>query len=715
MKKNLFNNQLPKPLSEDKSSSFRHRQSSTDIWLWSTSAILCLVFIFVLSRLIILWNQTPTPVKQINRQVKSNNNETVLTLPTTADVSVSEMVKDDPNFRADQLIFKQIYQAPTTSWPVAVLANQSQIVDLPTNIKKDIINYYEIRRHYNLEPVVNQLNQQGSVLVDNPFGTTEQDFFDFYDSAQQAGWPLLLTNDVIFYYYQNNIKEVYKAVEAGFYDSLWQISNGLFEAANQRYRAAISQIDQKNNPILEAYRLNAQYWAVAIKLLVPKTNQINKDGLVSNSIVFRSGDDQVYKMPQLDSNLSREVDQEVALIQAAASQKSSPIFGHEIDYALFAPDNNYQVGGRLTNFSIASRWLSYTWPTYSQEIDCPDCQLDIDDWRVNFLAANVLARDLASNQEFKNHWAKIYKTINYFSGLRDELTYVHYFKAQQEVLGDQTLEERVSSGENERNEFLDQLQRVILKNNFSTADGGWNRQLAQDRAKIGLRALQDNYWPGQKIDWSKISSSLDSFIDQQQVEDWQTNQFWSSLEMIGEWFAKILPNHPDWFKPTWWKNQQLALAKFYLINWQLPADQRGVALPKNALSQDSSSGDSLVSIDTNGLSMIDRQIAEAKMLRLAFAKLQASNLLSEQKLTETINVLQMIKDLAVKQSAGQAWTKEESDQINNFFQSRILQSGDKKLPKADKKDFSLQKIMARIELRKINDQPHILIGPVIEP
>lgn len=42
-----------------------------------------------------------------------------------------------------------------------------------------------------------------------------------------------------------------------------KISNGLFKMANQRYQAAISQAIKGNDPILEAYRLNAQYWAVA--------------------------------------------------------------------------------------------------------------------------------------------------------------------------------------------------------------------------------------------------------------------------------------------------------------------------------------------------------------------------------------------------------------------------------------------------------------------
>ena len=270
-----------------------------------------------------------------------------------------------------------------------------------------------------------------------------------------------------------------------------------------------------------------------------------------------------------------------------------------------------------------------------------------------------------------NNWAKIYKVISYFSGLRDELTYVHYVKAQKEVLGDQSLEAVARLDETSRNQILERLRMALLNNEFPKASGGWNRQSQDDRPKIGLRVLQDHYWPGQSIDWSAVGQKLDVFLNTQTTTDWQANQFWSSIDILKEWFNQILVANKEWIRPSWWKPQYLALGKFYLVNWQLPSDQRRIALPDSNLVQDNSTNESLVSIDTASLPAIDQQIALAKMLRLALAKLQASNLLSEQKLVDTINTLEMIKNLAIKQSAGQSWNREESQAMNIFFQSAI--------------------------------------------
>ena len=714
VKKGLFSNNLPESSATSYSSSCQSSKSGN--WLWIASAVLCLVFIVVISRLIVVWGEQSKP---------RNKPQTVIVSTTTAeqpllqfgqDAALRTVILQDSDFRADQLVFSQIYQAPTTSWPLAVLMNQAQVPELPVNIKSQVANYYEVRRSYNLEPLAKKLNEQGSAVIDNPFGQPEQDFFSFYQAARKDQWPIILTTDAIFYYYQNNLKEVYKALEAGLYDGLWQISLNLFDLANRRYQAALSQSTGGNDPMLEAYRLNAQYWAVTLKLLAPQNGQISGDGLAISATAFQIGDDQTYKLPVISSDLSQEVEQEVSLIQKAEAENLSPLFGQMFDYRIFKPDASYQSGGRLANFSLAGKWLGRSWPIYYRNQDCPDCQLDVDDWRLNFLAANILARDLSSNQEIKNYWAKVYKTISYFAGLRDELTYVHYTKAQQEILDGQSLEQIMRLDEMTRNNLFDKLQAAILKNNFSLSDGGWNRQEAKDRPNIGLCVLQDRYWPGQKIDWSKTGPTIDTYINQQQAKDWQANQFWSSLGLLKNWLAKTLATDQEWIQPVWWRAQQLALAKFYLINWQLPADQWSMVLPNSGLVQNTGSIDVLVSIDTNGLPAIEQQIATAKMLRLALAKLQVSNLLSEQRLNETIETLQTIRDLAVKQASGQAWTKEETTTINNFFQRSLLKAGRKTISdKADNSELSQQRLRARLEVRKINDQLKILIGPVMIP
>ena len=715
MKKALFSNNLPDDAATGQSPA-RHYSSSSGNWLWIASAILSVVFIIVISQLVVVWGQQAKVKDQPQPPIGPNQIVEQPTLQFGQDADPGTIIRQDPDFRADQLVFNQIYQAPTTSWSAAILANQAQTVELPLNVKSQAANYYEIRRRYNLEPLIKKINEQGSVIIDNPFGQPEQDFFSFYQAARQDKWPVIITNDVIFYYYQNNLKEVYKALEAGLYDGLWQISLNLFDSANRRYQAAASQAANGNDPLLEAYRLNVQYWAVTLNLLAPKNGQINSDSLAAATTAFQTGDDQIYKMPTLSSDLKQEVEQEVALIQKADGSKLSPLFGQLFDYRLFKPDASYQSGGRLANFSLASQWLGRPWPVYYRNQDCPDCQLDADDWRMDFLAANILARDLSSNQEVKNYWAKVYKTISYFAGLRDDLTYIHYVKAQQDVLAGQSLEQVARLDEPARVAVLDKLQAAVLKNSFSIADGGRDRRQLKERPNIGLRVLQERYWPGQNIDWTKISPQLDNYINQQSAKDWQANQFWSSLGTLKDWLAKILAVDKSWIRPAWWRDQQLALAKFYLINWQLPADQWSSVLPSSGLAQNTVMADSSIAVDTSGLPAIERQIATAKMLRLALAKLQVSNLLSEQRLNETIDTLQVMRDLAVKQANGQAWTKDDQTAAGNFFQRSLLKAGRKTISdKINNPEPSQQRLRARLEIRNIAGQTMILVGPVMMP
>ncbi len=716
MGKNLFSNHLEDVGQDLADRQHKRNRSNTrgETWLWVGSCLLSLIFIIVISELIALWNYQPVQ-KSTHRPVLTEASGTIPDiLPNSQEVNIDADTKIDPDFQADKLIFSQIYQAPTSSYQVATLSNLGQLPRLPINIKSEAINYYEAKRHYNLEPLVKNLNQQGSVIVDNPFVSAEQDFFAFYQAAKNDKWPVILTNDFLFYYYQNNVKEIYKSLEGGFYDSLWQISNSLFDLSNRRYQNLLRQGVAGNDPILEAYRLNTQYWAVALRLLTPKENQIKQDNLSVSTIAFRKGDDQIYKMPALSVDLAREVDQEVALINEAKTQGLSPLFGQAFDYDFFKPDADYQAGGRLANFYLASLWLRRPWPIGYRDQNCSQCVLDKDDWRINFLAANILARDLSSDQSFKNYWAKIYKTMSFFTGLRNELSYVHYVDAQKTVLKDQTIEQAIAQDKDWENNVLVKIQTEINKNNFPISEGGFNRQDIKQIPNAGLRVLQDSYWPGQQLDWSKIYPKLDVYINDQQAKDWQANQFWSSIATMKAWLTKALVTDQKWLRPTWWKQQQLATAKFYLVNWLLPGDQVANSLANSSLVSNGINNDALISLDTNALPAIDNQIATAKMLKTALIKLQITNSISEQKLLEVIDNLTIVRNLAIKQAQGQILSQEDLVWLNAFLQRQVLQAGSKKLG-GYFNDKPLQVLQARIEVRNYGGQPSLFIGPILKP
>ncbi|HPW44717.1 MAG TPA: hypothetical protein PLX67_03330, partial [bacterium] len=87
-----------------------------------------------------------------------------------------------------------------------------------------------------------------------------------------------------------------------------------------------------------------------------------------------------------------------------------------------------------------------------------------------------------------------------------------------------------------------------------------------------------------------------------------------------------------------------------------------------------------------------------------------------QRLNETIDTLQIIRDLAIKQATGQAWTKDDKTAAGNFFQRSLLKAGRKTISdKANDSESSQQRLRARLEIRNMAGQTMILIGPVMMP
>lgn len=98
----------------------------------------CLVFVIIVAQLLDVGSKKPvTPANKVANPAESTTSEATIALPLVSDVPADDSVaKEDPNFRADQLVFSQIYQKPTTTWSLDILTNKAQAVNLPINIKK---------------------------------------------------------------------------------------------------------------------------------------------------------------------------------------------------------------------------------------------------------------------------------------------------------------------------------------------------------------------------------------------------------------------------------------------------------------------------------------------------------------------------------------------------------------------------------------------------
>jgi hypothetical protein len=383
------------------------------------------------------------------------------------------------------------YKAPDA--PVDFTAAYS----LPLNIKTDAANYYDFSRKINLDESLADLNSSGFAIIDNPFSAAEN-FYEAYRELNSRQIPPFVTADFIAYYYQNITKLAFKKIESAvFYDALWQTNKKLYESAKERYEKKYSSGTLINDISLEAARRELAFLAVSLSLLQPAKDQVGGGSGLGGDGKFSSSEAEEFSF-HLPEYLKSDVSLELSLIRAAGTAAKSPVLLYERDYQNFSIPAEYQANERLKNFYLASLWLSSVWPLYPKSVDCPNCFLDKEDWRVSLYAALLLSDDLASSQDLKNQWAQIYKIKSFFSGLRSDLSYLHYRAALDKVFGADKKAADSLSGEN-LNINLVSLAEEIAKIDLPLIEGGRDKKNLAEKPYIGLKMLAEAYWPSEYI------------------------------------------------------------------------------------------------------------------------------------------------------------------------------------------------------------------------
>lgn len=415
-------------------------------------------------------------------------------LPATLDDINNEVTPtsvESPDLKGEKITFGAFYKPLNEPLEIKI-----QGVSLPLNIKSQVSNYYDTARKINLDPVIANLNQDGFATLDNPYPKVTNDFLGTYYELNQRGVPIVVTGDFLLYYYQNSLKQIYKDVESSyFYESLWRITKDLYETANGRYQERRQKLGVSSDALLEAERLEAAYFAVALTLLSPEKDQTNATEDLSNSKKFKPSEAKRFEF-SAPGYLVDDLEKEIVLIKEARLNAKSPVLLYQRNYQEFKVSDEYKTTAKLHNFYLASRWYGSLFPIYFKDKDCTNCLLDREDWIINQTAAHLIANDLSRNQSLKNEWAKIYKVISFFSGLRSELTYLHYDNVRNEKYPKAGVEEVVS---NDTFNHLISLRDGLAGLQFNPAEGSLSRQKAGDRPLLGMRLLQTAYWPSQSF------------------------------------------------------------------------------------------------------------------------------------------------------------------------------------------------------------------------
>lgn len=459
-----------------------------------------------------------------NKQIETNNNTTSLPesseleglidssrliggLPTSDGKIGVNFSGETSNELIEYISFLDFYEKIEDNFTI----NNSSY-SLPLNVKTDVLNYYDVSRKLNLDSSIKDLNRNGFAIIDNPF--TSNNFYNIYDELSSRQIPLLLSSDFLAYYYQQTLKKVFKDVEENiFYPNLWEINRFLYELSRQRYEAGLRSKGQVNDRVLEAQRLAAAYFATSLELLKPDLAQIDKSNNISNQNMFTPYEAENYAFV-LPDYLKVDVEKEIELIKTMNKSAKSPVLLYERDYRAFSVPDEYRSNAKLNNFYLSTKWLSSEFPLYyNDRNECPACELDFDDWRISMITSSFIAKDIFDSYELKNKWARIYKTLAFFKGLRGDLTYVHYRDALSDVFGvDYNIEEIFSDTNSESINNLKKLRSKILEQQFLSVEGAFNRSDLNERKKIGVRMLADWYFPNnyilQELSYPNVSSYL---------------------------------------------------------------------------------------------------------------------------------------------------------------------------------------------------------------
>ena len=434
----------------------------------------------------------PEPLLTGSSTVSSTSTLPLNDLNSSSDENLSD--DDFDTAKAEDFTFANYYENPNESF-----FSHPNNYKLPILTKADLSNYYEFSRKIDItDGQLNEINKNGFSIINNSIAKDENNFFGAYSKLVDANIPQLLTTDFLVYYYQNRMKEVYDEVRSNiFYRDLWKINKQLFDIASNRYKNNKTHSGDVNNPVLEGQRLEAAYFATSLELLKPNEEQVKKQTLNDeNKFTQNEIIDYDFNLPEF---LAEDVSKELKLIHQAETKEKSPVFRYERDYTAFRVPKEYQNSSKLTNYYLATKWVNSVFPLYYRNDSCPGCLLDKYDWLNNFIANNYVAKDFNDNQDIKNRWARVYKVMSYFEGLRKDLTYLDYQTALANLYGNDYKMENIFSSVQGMDKIMGEAGRIQKEierqSTFKQIEGGIDRSNKNNRQYVGMRLLQETYWP----------------------------------------------------------------------------------------------------------------------------------------------------------------------------------------------------------------------------
>lgn len=599
--------------------------------------------------------------------------------------------------------------------------------NLPVNIKIDGLNYYDLSRKLNLDPVIDDINNDGFAIITNPWQNEVNDFYGVYKKLEEKQIPFLITSDFMIYYYQNMTKQLFKGIEENlFYDNLWAINKELYEIAKSRYETRLAAIGNINDAILEGQRMEMAFFAVSLELLKPTPDQVAMKGAIEDNKKFTEGDAKKFSFSPLPY-MKDDVVKEVQMIKLAKEPAKSPNLLYYRDYRDFKVPKEYKSDAKLNNFYLASKWLSSVFPLEYKSEACPDCLLEQEDWRLSMIAASLISSDFSSRDSLKGRWAVIYKLMGFFQGLREDIDYIYFRDAISSEFGDDyDIEELFGDDNSQAISNFERLRDKLLSYEFSEIKGALDKKNPENKKLLGFKMLTGAYWPNDyifdRLTWPIVGEyqgkesrpknlvncniesedrrcngiSLDianlvtpmknneEFIENsiylnydreaqslsrelEEDEIWHASNYWGTISLM----KKIIHGGSKdlaFAKSSKWEERNINTAISTWINLQLPLDELSINPTfKGQTLGDAFNYDENVYVEPN-LALINELIATNEMIAKMFQALGVDREISmtSQTLATIDKDLQMLKRIIVKELEGEGIPEEDSEELRNF-------------------------------------------------